>query len=702
MARYFLYPVVLVLLLASRSPAQSISSFTPLYAAFGDPNQIQIFGTGFTPNGGPDDLIVTFNVVRDTTATAPQSTKILANVPAGAPVGSGFITVQINGGAAVSSAAEFYVVGTGPYVHDFSPGSAGSAGGTLITLNGEHLTGVTSVTFANKNGTSITHPSDLILKVNTPAGVTSGPLTVNAASGVFTAVTNFYVPPVITGFSPTNGRTGTNVTITGTNFLDATTVRFGSIPASFTVLSNNAISVAVPLNAVTATLVVIAPAGSSTTTSNFIVQPTLAGFSPAVGPAGTSVTVTGANFNVGTPTVKFNGVNAAAVSNVTFSSLKAVVPATATAGPITVTTTNGTATSSTFFYLPPSITSFTPTNSAPGTVVKITGNHLTNASAVSFNGTLAAAVYVTNDTTVGAVVPSGLATGPITVTTPGGSVGSGTARFYGPVSIISFAPTHGLPGTNVVLTGSNFLGATFVRFNGSNASFVAPSNNTTLVATVPGGAQTGLITVGAPGGTNISASNFVLDFNSDLAVTMTDFPDPAVVGKTILYNITITNAGPFDAPNLMFTNTLPGSVLLTGASSTQGALATNSNPITGNLGTLTAGSQISISLTVSPQALGAITNTASVSSDRNDPAPANNTISQITTVLGVPSLSISRLSAAQVRVIWPVVYTNFAVQFRTNLLTGAWSNVLTVPTISGTNNVLTDSSSGIRFYRLKQ
>lgn len=703
MARNSLHSVLLLLLLASLSQAQSISSFTPTYAASGDPNQIQIFGTGFTPNGGPNDLIVKFNGVRDTTATAPQSTKILANVPAGAPIGPGFITLQINGGSEVSSASQFYVVGTGPYIHDFSPASAGSAGGTTITVNGEHLNAVTNVTFATKSGTSITHPSDMMLMVNTPAGVTSGPITVRSASGIFTAPTNFYVPPVITGFSPTNGRTGTNVTITGTNFLDAATVRFGSINTSFTVLSNGAISAAVPLNAVTATLVVIAPAGSVTASSNFVVQPTVAGFSPGVGAVGTSITVTGANFNVGTPTVKFNGVNATIVSNITFGSLNAVVPANATAGPISVTTTNGTSTSADFFYLPPSITSFTPTNGPPGTIVKITGNHLTNASAVSFNGTAASAFYVTNDTTIGAIVPSGLTTGPITVTTPGGSAGSGTSRYYGPPGITSFAPTHGLPGTNVVLTGSNFLGTTFVRFNGSNASFVAPSNNTTLVATVPANAQTGLITVGAPGGTNSSVSSFVLDYNSDLSVAMIDSPDPVVLGRPLTYTITVGNAGPFDAPNVVFTNILPASAVLSAATATQGTLSTNSNPVTGNFGTVNSGGQVVVTLTVLPQALGTITNTATVSSDRNDPGLTNNSATQITTVLSTPSLSIRQLSSTQVMVTLPFVYSNFSLQYRTNLFGPSnWSNVLTAPVVSGTNNTVTETTAGIRFYRLRQ
>ena len=52
---------------------------------------------------------------------------------------------------------------------------------------------------------------------------------------------------------------------------------------------------------------------------NFTVLPTLYGFSPGFGAGGTTVTLTGANFNVGTPSVKFNGVQAATPTGVTFS-----------------------------------------------------------------------------------------------------------------------------------------------------------------------------------------------------------------------------------------------------------------------------------------------------------------------------------------------------------------------------------------------
>src|SRR6185295_11848501 len=250
------------------------------------------------------------------------------------------------------------------------------------------------------------------------------------------------------------------------NGLDAT---------SFSVLSNGAVQATVPAMATTGLIRVIAPAGSAFSSGNFVVQPTITSFTPGFGPVGTSVTVNGANFNVGTPTVKFGNITAATPTGVSSNQLTAVVPAGATNGPISVTTTDGTATSAANFFLPPAITSFTPSNGAPGTLVVISGVNFLNASAVSFNGTPAAAFYVSNNISLGAVVPASVTSGLISITAPAGTVNSVT-RFYGAPYISSFNPTHGLPGTNVTITGVNFLDATFVRFNGSNASFSVPNN----------------------------------------------------------------------------------------------------------------------------------------------------------------------------------------------------------------------------------
>jgi M6 family metalloprotease-like protein len=85
-------------------------------------------------------------------------------------------------------------------------------------------------------------------------------------------------------------------------------------------------------------------------------------------------------------------------------------------------------------------------------------------------------------------------------------------------SISGFAPTTGQAGTNVVVSGTNFAGATAVRFNGTSASFTV-NNNSQITATVPVGATTGPISVTTPGGTATSLGNFTVSsgFNDNFA-----------------------------------------------------------------------------------------------------------------------------------------------------------------------------------------
>ena len=695
---HFLFPALLLLAGAEQLlAAVSISSFTPTFGSSTDQNYVSIFGTGFSPG----TVVVKFNGVPATTAAAISSTQIDAGVPSGATNGPGPIYVQVGANPANSaySSQDFTVVGPGPYVSGFSPGSGSD--GIQVIVSGEHFTGATNVSFNGKAGSALFVLSDTSLQINTPSGVTTGPITVTRTNISYTTTSNFFVPPVIKGFSPITGRAGTNVLLTGTNFVGTTAVRFGGVNATvINVLSNGAVLVSVPASALTGVIRLDAPAGFFQTTSNFVVQPTIFGFSPPSGPVGTSVMVTGANFIMGSSTVKFNGVTAAAPSGVTFGQLTAIVPAGATTGPISVTTTDGASTSASNFYLPASVTTFSPSNSAPGTTVMITGVNFSNATAVSFNGA-PGSFTVTNNTIIGAIVPAGVSTGPISVTTPAGTTTS-AGLFYGAPIISGFAPTHVLPGTNVTITGTNFLGATAVRFNGLNG-VINSINNGQITASVPVGATTGPIAVVAPAGTNTSASNFVLDYSSDLSLALADAPDPVFVGSNLVYTIVIANNGPFNAPNVKLTNTLPSSVNLKSATTTQGSLATNGNPIIGALGTLANGGTVTVTLTVAPQMVGTITNTASAGSDYQDPAPANNTASTTTTVLPLPLLSIRWLPPNRVEVSWPVALSNYALQFKNTLATnGGWSSATSAPVISGNERVVTETNPGPRrFYRLK-
>src|SRR5207237_984801 len=156
-------------------------------------------------------------------------------------------------------------------------------------------------------------------------------------------------PPTITSFTPGSGPVGTSVTINGTNFTGATAVLFNSTSASFTVSSATAITAAVPAGATSGPNSVTTSDGTASSAASFTVinPPTISSFTPSSGPVGTSVTISGTNFN-GATAVLFNSVSASFTVN-SATAITATVPAGVSSGPISVTTPGGTASSAASF-----------------------------------------------------------------------------------------------------------------------------------------------------------------------------------------------------------------------------------------------------------------------------------------------------------------------------------------------------------------
>jgi len=217
------------------------------------------------------------------------------------------------------------------------------------------------------------------------------------------------------------------------------------------------------------------------------------------------VTITGTNYT-GATAVAFGGIAATSYTVVSVTSITATV-GNGASGVITITTPGGTATSSANFFLPPTITSFTPTIGGAGLVVTITGTNCTGATAVSFGGTAATSFTVVNNTSITATVGNG-ATGAITVTSPGGIATSASVFTYSKVpTIAGFTPPSGVTGTVVTLTGTNFTGTIAVSFGGTAAASFTVVSAGSITATV-GSGTSGAITVTAPGGIVSSTGAF--------------------------------------------------------------------------------------------------------------------------------------------------------------------------------------------------
>ena len=227
------------------------------------------------------------------------------------------------------------------------------------------------------------------------------------------------------------------------------------------------------------------------------------------GKIGATIQTEGTGFT-GTTNVSFNGVAATfTIKSDTF--LTTTVPPGATTGFVTVTTPNGTLTSSVQFKVVPTVSGFSPSSGPVGTDVTITGTGLTQTNKVTFGGVAATTLTVNSDTQVTATVPTGAITGKIVVTTPGGTASSSAVfTVVAAPTVSGFSPTSGPVGTIVVITGSGLTGTSKVTFGGVVATTFTVDSDTQVTATVPTGAVSGNIAVTTPGGTATSSGIFTV------------------------------------------------------------------------------------------------------------------------------------------------------------------------------------------------
>ena len=405
-----------------------------------------------------------------------------------------------------------------PVVSSFAPASG--APGTSVIITGANFSGATKVQFKNVDAI-FEVLSSMQLAATVPIDALTGQISVTTfPGGTRSSSGTFYVAPRITGFSPAAGLAGTIVIISGANFrVGLTTVQFNGVAANASVTGENQIHATVPAGATNGFITVTTPDGGATGADSFLVSnaPIITEFSPTIAKYGGIVTINGMNFVVNGTTVKFNGTSATSVSYTgqNGTQIQVNVPNGATTGPITVSTANGTNTTSTNFVTGagPIITGFSPISGAVGAQVTITGINFNNATAVTFSNNIAASFSPTADTQIIAMVPSGAVTGPIRVTAAGITSISPIAFHAGPDPIITdFSPTNGPVGADVVLYGANLTPSTAIRFNGVlvNSVSITGQGGSQAHVHVPAGATSGLITVSDGTTTNSSPTAFVV------------------------------------------------------------------------------------------------------------------------------------------------------------------------------------------------
>ncbi len=247
---------------------------------------------------------------------------------------------------------------TGLYVH-----RGPLAGANTVRLFGTGFIPCrTNVTFGSTAATAITWITSTELLVTVPPSSTPGTVDVSVQTAIGTAVLTggyeYFPPPTIASLTPHKGKIagGDSVTLAGANFADGgdTDVTIGGTEVVNLVFnSSNSLSFATPPgSAGPADVTVTTPGGQTASSGGFIyfAPPTITSFAPTSGGTGTTVTITGTNFDseVAGDEVLF-GTTSAVVTSATSTQIVTTVPSGITTAKITVTTAGGTAVSETTF-----------------------------------------------------------------------------------------------------------------------------------------------------------------------------------------------------------------------------------------------------------------------------------------------------------------------------------------------------------------
>ena len=430
--------------------------------------------------------------------------------PAGNPTLSGTLTngectfsVNLPTAGAYTFSADYF--GNSQYIAGVSPSVRVTAGAsTTTTLSASPASGC--------QGTTVRLSSTVTVSTGGyPAGtVTFTDVTAGRALGTFTLVNggcSDVIAPTLGAHQYTasyNGAAGLLGSSSGT-----VTVNISNAPptvAKAATASPSAIYATIPGTPATVDLSVLGAddGGESNLKYNW---------SAAPGPSGTSVSISSNNSNAAKNTVAtLNGF--AAGESVIFT--------------VTITDAQGLSCMSrvTVEIAPQNSAAYPPAVAvvgirptagplAGGTLVTIAGAGFTRVTQVHFGGILAKSFVIDSDTQIMAWTPAvtSRCTVDVTVSTPSGTSAASPAdqfTYMAAPTVSGISPASGpvTGGTSVTITGTGFNTATSAYFGTMPAASIVVNSATTITATAPAVAPSGVmdVTVSNPGGTSSASA----------------------------------------------------------------------------------------------------------------------------------------------------------------------------------------------------
>jgi uncharacterized repeat protein (TIGR01451 family) len=190
--------------------------------------------------------------------------------------------------------------------------------------------------------------------------------------------------------------------------------------------------------------------------------------------------------------------------------------------------------------------------------------------------------------------------------------------------------------------------------------------------------------------------------SATLSVTQTAVPAQFVAGQVGTFTITVTNAGPDLAENVVVTDTPPTGV--TFVSSSPGGVYSN-GMIEFTIGAIASGGSSTMSVTVLAEQSGVITNTVAAASVTPGADSVNSTIINVTTANIPPAIVLAGVTVTAVNGVSisvnSVAGLNYSLEYKNSLSDSAWT-ILPGSSVTGAGGVIilrdTSSPQAQRFY----
>ena len=515
---------------------------------------VTITGNGFDGNTGANHVTITNIDATTSHATEDATGHFTASITIPASTaGAHTITASDGTNAPTSSfsvtPSTSLTTASGPVGTTTTVSGTGFAGSATVTIKYDGAALATATT--NAAGSFSTASPVTVPSSTTGAHTIASSDGTNSASSTFSVGAGGPSGGAAISLSTSTGPVGTTTTVSGTGFgAGPVALTFGSGSATATADSTGAFSTSITIPAhIVGALTVTATQGSLAPTATFTVTSNIS-LSPATGPVGTVVTISGNGFDGNT------GVNHISISNIDESTSFATEDATghfstsitipaSTAGSHNIVASDGTHSPAASFSVTPS-TTLSASSGIVGTSVTVTGAGFapTSVVTIAFGGAnLHTVTTDTNGAFSQAVIIPTASLGTHSIVSTDASSNSASSNFNVGLSAIAVSPASGAVGTTVTVTGSGYganavIGISYdgTRVTTTPASVIAGSTGTfSATFTVPPSAfaihtvDATVISFGAQSnGINTSTADFTVNTS-----TLTLSPDVGPSGATV-------------------------------------------------------------------------------------------------------------------------------------------------------------------------